>query len=120
VIFLGTSNDVSGLLSDADLLISPVRYEAYGLAVQEAVVAGVPPVVSRTAGIAPILEATMPELVVAEQENPHAWAAAIKGAFEQRHSLNKRVAELGARLARRSWGAMAAEIVEAVERAVVS
>jgi len=49
--FAGPIDDAGDLLDAADLLVSPVRYEAYGLAVHEALSRGVPALVSRTAGV---------------------------------------------------------------------
>src|SRR5439155_22053730 len=50
--FLGFTDEVAKLLAAADLLVSPVRYESYGLNVQEALSRGVPAIVSANAGIA--------------------------------------------------------------------
>ena len=50
--FLGFRTDVPALLAAADLLISPARYEAYGLNVHEALCRGLPVLVSRSAGVA--------------------------------------------------------------------
>jgi glycosyltransferase involved in cell wall biosynthesis len=49
---LGFTNRVRDLLGAADVLVSPVRYEAYGLNVQEAICCGVPAIVSAGAGVA--------------------------------------------------------------------
>src|SRR4029078_13689650 len=49
---LGFIEQVGEWLAAADLLVSPVRYEAYGLNVQEAICRGVPAMVSATAGVA--------------------------------------------------------------------
>jgi glycosyltransferase involved in cell wall biosynthesis len=49
---LGFTDRVRELLAAADLLVSPVRYEAYGLNVQEAICRGVPAIVSSAAGVA--------------------------------------------------------------------
>ena len=49
---LGFCDRVRDLLAAADLLVSPVRYEAYGLNVQEAICRGVPAIVSSAAGVA--------------------------------------------------------------------
>lgn len=49
---LGFTNRVQELLGAADVLVSPVRYEAYGLNVQEAICCGIPAIVSARAGVA--------------------------------------------------------------------
>jgi len=50
--FLGFRDDVPAVLRSADALVSPTRYEAYGLGVHEALCCGLPAFVSRTAGVA--------------------------------------------------------------------
>lgn len=50
--FLGFRTDVPALLAAADILISPARYEAYGLNVHEALCRGLPVLVSQSAGVA--------------------------------------------------------------------
>src|SRR5437667_2459800 len=50
--FLVFTEEVHELLAAADLLVSPVRYESYGLNVQEALCRGIPAIVSATAGVA--------------------------------------------------------------------
>lgn len=47
---LGYTERVTEVLAAADVLVSPVRYESYGLNVQEALCSGVPAIVSRRAG----------------------------------------------------------------------
>jgi glycosyltransferase involved in cell wall biosynthesis len=115
VTFLGPIEDVPGLLRKVDLLVSPVRYEAYGLAIQEALVAGVPALVSKTAGIASLIEASLPELVVTDNEDPKGWALAIRRAATDLRKLRARVKSVGEGIARRSWKEMAAEIVGEIE-----
>ena len=62
--FLGYRRDVSQLLAAADLLVHPVRYEAYGLAVHEAICRGVPALVSADAGVAERYPATLAPLLL--------------------------------------------------------
>src|SRR5262249_41050288 len=50
--FLGFRSDVPELLRACDALVSPTRYEAYGLVVHEALCAGVPALVSAASGVA--------------------------------------------------------------------
>lgn len=49
---LGFTERIRDLLAAADVLVSPVRYEPYGLNVQEAICRGVPAIVSAGAGVA--------------------------------------------------------------------
>ena len=50
--FLGFTERVPELLAAADLVVSPARYESFGLNVQEALCEGVPTIVSAGAGVA--------------------------------------------------------------------
>lgn len=50
--FLGFCSDVPNLLAASDLLVSPARYEAYGLNVHEALCRGIPVLASAEAGVA--------------------------------------------------------------------
>ncbi|HYP14492.1 MAG TPA: glycosyltransferase family 4 protein, partial [Bryobacteraceae bacterium] len=50
--FLGFTGRVRELLAASDVMVSPVRYEPYGLNVQEAICRGVPTIVSHCAGAA--------------------------------------------------------------------
>ena len=50
--FLGFRADVPLVLRGCDALVSPTRYEPYGLAVHEALCRGLPALVTRTAGVA--------------------------------------------------------------------
>jgi glycosyltransferase involved in cell wall biosynthesis len=113
--FVGFTRDVVALFRTVDLVISPVRYEAYGLAIQEALIAGVPALISADAGIAPFLRETVPSLLVEEKNNPDAWAMAIRLALKNLDALRAGVAVLATKMAARSWREMASDLVEAVE-----
>ena len=91
---LGRVPDVAAWLRRATLLVHPVRWEGFGLAVLEAMVAGVPVVASRVS--------SMPELVVdgetgvlVEPDDAAALAAGIERALA-------RAAQLGAAGRRRA------------------
>ena len=57
--FLGSQQDIPGLLASADLFFLPTRAEPFGIAIVEAMAAGLPVVVSRVGGI--------PEIVVSPE-----------------------------------------------------
>jgi len=75
---LGFSNNVWELLAAADLLVSPVRYEAYGLNVQEAICRGVPAMVSSAAGVAERYRLEDAPLLIPDPENIDDLAARLK------------------------------------------
>ncbi len=62
--FVGHIDDVGTLLDAADVLVSPVRYEAYGLAAHEAICRGVPVIITATAGVAERLSADLEDLLL--------------------------------------------------------
>ena len=67
--FLGFTNRVRDLLAAADVLVSPVRYEAFGLNVQEAICRGVPALVSGSAGIAELFPAELCAMLLPNSED---------------------------------------------------
>jgi len=66
---LGFTDRVRDLLAAADLLVSPVRYEAYGLNVQEAICRGVPALVSHSAGVAELYPIVLSEMLLPNPED---------------------------------------------------
>ena len=76
---LGFTERVDVVLAAADLLVSPVRYEAYGLGVQEAVCRGVPALVSATAGITERFSDDVRELVLDSPNDADELAARLLG-----------------------------------------
>jgi len=112
---LGFTDRVTELLAAADVLVSPVRYEAYGLNVQEALCRGVPAIVSATAGISERYPAQLSSLILRDPASVDElvecllqWRAAMAGWKES-------VKPLAAELRGRSWRDMAREFVAVVE-----
>lgn len=112
---LGFSRRVADLLAAADLLVSPVRYEAYGLNVQEALCRGVPAMVSARAGIAERYGADLAGLVLPDPEDDVDLAGRLLRWRGEMDAWRARVRPLGERLRGHSWAEMAREIVERVE-----
>jgi glycosyltransferase involved in cell wall biosynthesis len=113
--FRGQTDDMQQLLGGLDLLVSPSQYEAYGLTVQEALIAGVPTLVSSDAGVAARLVSSLPELLVRDKASSSAWSSAMQAALDDLERLRKATEQVGTELAQRSWRAMAEEIALAVD-----
>jgi glycosyltransferase involved in cell wall biosynthesis len=111
--FVGASDRVGELLGAADLLVSPVRYEAYGLAVQEAVVRGVPAVVSASAGVAERYPPALRPLLLDRPEAPECVTATILRWSAARAHWRAAFEGFGATLRRYTWSDMVDRIVAA-------
>ena len=110
---LGFCSDVRRLLAASDLLISPVRYEAYGLNVQEAICRGVPAVVSRSAGVAEKYTEEIQEMLL---EDPNDVLELTRSLLRWRPRVEewkRRFDAPGARLRGYGWQEMAGRIVAA-------
>lgn len=115
--FLGFQADVRRLLWAADALVSPTRYEAYGLAVQEALCCGLPAVVSASAGVAERITAPLRPLLVARPDDADELAGRLAAWLAERERYRAAAAELSATLRAWSWDDMAREMVEWIEEA---
>lgn len=121
--FLGFRRDVPAILAAADLLVSPVRYEAYGLNVHEALCREIPVLVSAESGVAERLPDDSPESPSAlmrlpspvdtgslaealrhwrERTGAYRQAAKVAGAALRADSWASRMAEFAANLSARS------------------
>jgi glycosyltransferase involved in cell wall biosynthesis len=114
--YLGFRRDVVRLLQSSDVLVAPTRYEAYGLAVHEAICCGVPALVSATAGVAERYPSTLETLLLHDPDDvdqlcerlvhwrgcADAYAAAARDASRE--------------LRRHSWDDMARQIAALVQR----
>jgi glycosyltransferase involved in cell wall biosynthesis len=109
--FLGFRSDVPALLAGLDGLVHPARYEAYGLAVHEAICRGVPALVNRTAGVAELYPGELADLLIDDPDDVHELAERLVRWRENLDRVRRMVAPFSASLASRSWDRMAAEIV---------
>src|SRR6185312_2174731 len=74
VIFAGFTEDIGALLNAADLLVSPTRYEPYGMNVHEALAAGIPAMVSACAGIAELYPPELRDFILDQRDDAAALA----------------------------------------------
>ena len=112
---LGFTEDVKTLLAASDVLVSPVRYESYGLNVQEAICRGIPAVVTASAGVAEQYAPEFAPLLLPNAENIQDLVERLLGwRAKQQHWL-ARFQRFGERLRNRSWRDTAADFVSIVE-----
>ena len=114
--FLSFVEDVPALLAAADLVLSPARYEPYGLAIQEAIMEGVPALVSAGGiGILDRLPKSLSDLSVAEPEDPESWARSIRHVLRNLGDFRERTRAAAAMLGARNWDTFADEFIDVVE-----
>lgn len=115
ITFLGYRTDVAELMRAADLLIHPARYEAYGLAVHEALCSGVPAIVSAAAGIAERLPETLSRLLVHDVDSAEELASRLRCWRDAAAEFREAARAAGASLRMRSWDDMSRDIAGVAE-----
>jgi glycosyltransferase involved in cell wall biosynthesis len=113
---LGFTDQVKSVLAAADLLVSPVRYESYGLNVQEAICRGVPAMVSASAGVAEQYDAGFSPLLLPDPEDARDLVERLLAWRSNKEQWRARFQPLGERLRSRGWRDTAADFVSIVER----
>jgi glycosyltransferase involved in cell wall biosynthesis len=118
--FLGFRNDIAQILRASDLLVSPTRYEAYGLNVHEALCCGVPALVSADAGVAERYPESLRDFLIARPlkvdflvEKLNAWRSALDSWRELALCISKKLREY-------TWNDMAREIVALIDESEVN
>ena len=117
VTFLGHTDRVRDVLAAADLLVSPVRYEAYGLNVHEALCRGLPVLVSRNAGIAERFPPELADMLLPEPEDHVQLASRIEAWRLDRYAWRLRIQPFVETLREETWATMAERFLEVVEGA---
>ena len=108
--FLGFRDDVPRILAAADALVSPVRYEAYGLGVHEALCCGLPAFVTRTAGVAERYPAELSDFLLDDPGDAAELAAKLRRWRHQTNGCSRQLQDIANRMRQRTWTSMAAEI----------
>ena len=117
VTFLGHTDRVRDVLAATDLLVSPVRYEAYGLNVHEALCRGVPVLVSRNAGIAERFPSELADMLLPDPEDDVHLARQIEAWRLARDAWRLRIQPFVATLREATWATMAERFLGVVEGA---
>jgi glycosyltransferase involved in cell wall biosynthesis len=120
VTLLGFTDRVNDLLAAADLLVSPVRYEAFGLNVQEALAGGVPAIVSATAGVAELYPSYLKDLLLLNPEDVDDLVAKLISWRASMSYWKERIVPLSRELRAYTWEEMARRIVEFASESAAS
>lgn len=115
ITFLGYRTDVADLMAAADLIVHPARYEAYGLAVHEALCCGVPAIVSACAGVVERMPESLAGLLIHDAESADDLAARLVYWRDRALDLRECARRAGAMLRTRSWDDMSREIAGTAE-----
>jgi glycosyltransferase involved in cell wall biosynthesis len=114
--FLGQTTRVRELLAAADLLVSPVRYEAYGLNVHEALCRGAAVMVTRSAGIVERFDSALESSLLPPAITGEVLESRLRDWSEDVHGWRTRAQSTAAKLRARSWDDMARDVVDAAMR----
>ena len=112
---LGFTDRVNDVYDAADLMVSPVRYEAYGMNVHEAICRGIPSIVSANAGVAELYERVLRAYLLHDPENVTALADLLKLMIANLDCARRQFSQFGDQLRSRTWKQMAEEIIALAE-----
>ncbi|MGH9374280.1 MAG: glycosyltransferase family 4 protein [Vicinamibacterales bacterium] len=115
--FIGITPRVRELLAAGDLLVSPARYEAYGLNVHEALCRGLAVMVTRSAGVVERFDSGMSEALLPADVTAPVLAERLRVWRGDMNGWRRRSAGTAARLRARSWSDMAAGLVAVAQTA---
>ena len=115
--FLGFRTDVPEVLGACDALVSPTRYEAYGLNVHEALCCGLPALVSASAGVAERYPEALRDWLLPDPDDADDLAARLRRWRDGLGTPHPELASLSTALRSYTWDEMAARIAHLVEQA---
>ena len=114
---LGFRDDIPDLLRSSIALVSPTRYEAYGLAVHEAICCGVPAIVSADAGVAERFPTDLSHLLLPDPNDADELARKLRTCATMSDDQRAALRRFSDQLRRRTWDDMSAEIERLIESA---
>jgi glycosyltransferase involved in cell wall biosynthesis len=108
--FLGFRRDMPTVFAACDVLIHPARYEAYGLAVHEALCRGLPAIVSASAGVAERYPIDLESLLLGDADSVDELTTRLVS-WRNDATIDERVERFASRLRSRTWDDMARDMV---------
>jgi len=112
--FLGFRADVPEILAACDAVVAPSRYDAYGLAVHEALCRGLPTIVSIRAGISERYPPQLQDLILQDPEDVGELVERLRHWRANLDSYAARVRPFADELRSRTWADMARDIRDLV------
>jgi glycosyltransferase involved in cell wall biosynthesis len=113
--FLGFTEQIADVLAASDLLVSPARYESYGLNVQEALCCGVPAIVTASAGVAERYPRDLEPLLLPNPEDSSALATRMLQWRRDMAGWKRRVEPTARMLQAYTWDDMARQIINVAD-----
>jgi glycosyltransferase involved in cell wall biosynthesis len=113
--FLGFRKDVPKILRAADLLISPTRYEPYGLGIHEALCCGLPSIISARAGVAERYPQNLEALLLQDECDPNELTTRLEGWRRQKETWQKLIVPFSALLRSTNWTDTCRQFLKAVD-----
>jgi len=113
--FAGFRSDVPRLLAACDGMLAPTRYEAYGLAVHEALCCGLPTFVTDNAGVAERFPESLRHFLLDSPPNANDLAEKLRTWRKNPKRSLESFEQLGCSLRARTWDCMAEEILKLME-----
>jgi glycosyltransferase involved in cell wall biosynthesis len=113
--FLGFRTDVPAILRACDAMVAPARYEAYGLAVQEALCSGLPALVTADAGVAERYSKGLGDLLLADPGDERELAERLLNWRAHRAYFASEVERFSREISTHTWERMAQQILEIAE-----
>jgi glycosyltransferase involved in cell wall biosynthesis len=115
ILFLGFRTDVPAILAGCDVLAAPSLYDAYGLAVHEALCRGLPAIVSAAAGASERYPSEFGDLILTDPSSPGELADRLRHWRANIDSFALRIRPLADVLRARTWADMARDIRDCIE-----
>jgi glycosyltransferase involved in cell wall biosynthesis len=115
IYFLGFRKDISDIMRACDALVAPTRYEAFGLAVQEALCCGLAAMVSRDSGVAERYPADLADLLLPNPDDVDDLVNRLVRWRADLSSYRRRIVSLSERLRQHTWDHMAREMLTTME-----
>jgi glycosyltransferase involved in cell wall biosynthesis len=112
--FLGFRKDVPEILRASNALVSPTRYEPFGLAVLEALCCGLPAIVTGDAGVAELYPATIRPLLLAKADDTAALAEKLDDLVIHAEQWRDKLRPVSSNLRSHTWDDMARQIFQTV------